>query len=704
MSIPDIAQYTENFTLFIDDFFYHTPHLLSVNMTSTQKRDFVRSRNRSIENIEGENRWYSSVFKLLKSSEFRCPDSGGSLHSRINPLFECTQRYLDGILKFRSAAFYLAESSENKFSLKYWEPATREKLFRRQVATIIKKVGLNWVEDPERSYVYNDEASGTSLTLQPMATSNHFFGVFAGMYEDGLSPERSQEALSKVKLVLQNLAQVMEGMTARNLISQGKETQAGPSPVSRPSDLGTPVQEWTPAEPRRSGAFVKQHFHDILTDLPNRELVEDRLNMALAHARYSGEKVAVLVLDVDNFKRVNDFLGISSGDLLLKSLSKRIRKCLREEDTLGRLGGDEFILLLPDIHLIQDIEYRVQKIMERVRGSFQLNGQEIHASCSVGISVYPDDGEDSPALVKMAKAAMCQAKEEGKDRYQFFKPFMLSKGYQQMNLEGALHKALGRGEFCLHFQPKMSIQSGAIQGMEALLRWNHPERGLIYPSEFIPLAEEMGLIQPIGEWVFLSACRQIKAWKRAGFPPISIAVNLSGYQVNQPHWISKVRSILDMTGVEPKYLELEITETVLMENSDVALSNLFQLQEMGFRISIDDFGTGYSSLSYLKRFPIHALKIDRSFIRGISERRQGTDAVITKAIVSLAQALNLKTVAEGVEQVQEKEYLQSIGCDDMQGYLFSKPLPVERINFMFTRNLKNPVRSYWRQENAPQMA
>ncbi|MDH5762124.1 MAG: EAL domain-containing protein [Nitrospinota bacterium] len=621
----------------------------------------------------------------------------------MNSLFECTQRYLDGILKFRSAAFYLAENNENSFSLKYWEPAAREKLFRRHVASIIKKVGMNWVEDPERTYVYHDDASGTSLTLQPMATPNHFFGVFAGMYEDGLSPERSHEALSKVTLILQNLAQVMEGVTARNLIAQrAKENQADPS---RPSCFSGPegsATEWTPAGIQKSRALVRQHFHDILTELPNRELVEDRLNMALAHARYSGEKVAVLILDVDNFKRVNDFLGISSGDLLLKSLSKRIRKSLREEDTLGRLGGDEFILLLPDIHLIQDIEYRVQKIMERVRGSFQLNGQEIHASCSVGISVYPDDGEDPPALVKMAKAAMCQAKEEGKDRYQFFKPFMLSKGYQQMNLEGALHKALGRGEFCLHFQPKMSIQSGAIQGMEALLRWNHPERGLIYPSEFIPLAEEMGLIQPIGEWVFLNACRQIKAWKRAGFPPISIAVNLSGYQVNQPHWISKVRSILDMTGVDPKYLELEITETVLMENSDVALSNLFQLHEMGFRISIDDFGTGYSSLSYLKRFPIHALKIDRSFIRGISERRQGTDAVITKAIVSLAQALNLKTVAEGVEQVQEKDYLRSIGCDDMQGYLFSKPLPVEQINYMFSRNLKNPVRSYWQQEKVPQ--
>jgi diguanylate cyclase (GGDEF)-like protein len=448
--------------------------------------------------------------------------------------------------------------------------------------------------------------------------------------------------------------------------------------------------------------FYKQPFHDFVTELPSRALVEDRLNMALAHARYSGEKVAVLILDIDNFKRVNDFMGIPAGDMLLKNLSQRIRKCLREEDTLGRQGGDEFIMLLPDIHLIQDVEFRVQKIMDGIRGSFQFEEQEIHASCSVGIALYPDDAEDTAALIQKAKAAMCQAKEEGKDRYQFFKPFMLSKGYRQMSLENSLRKALEREEFQLYFQPKISIQTGKVEGMEALLRWNHPEGGLIYPSEFVPVAEQIGLIQPIGEWVLLNACQQIKAWKRAGFPPISIAVNLSGYQVNQPHWISKVQAILERTGIDPKSLEMEITETVLMDNSNVALSNLRQLDEMGIRISIDDFGTGYSSLSYLKRFPIHALKIDRSFVRGIGKLGIGTDAVITKAIVSLAQALNLKTVAEGVESVQEKAYLESIGCDDMQGYLFSKPLPVEQINYMFTRKLDNSVRNYWPPEGVPQ--
>ncbi|MDH3256663.1 MAG: EAL domain-containing protein [Nitrospinota bacterium] len=611
---------------------------------------------------------------------------------------------MNQILRFRNAAFYLAEEQESAFTLEYWQPVSREALFRRQIFSLIKNKEFDWRREPDRSYIYYDEAMGSSLVLQTIATSKHCFGVFAGMYEENLLPDKSHEELNRVSAVLQNLAQVLEGVFTRSGLSEmnGTANPNLPASLINIQNVNAAFPDRSAYEPQGPGVFYKQPFHDFVTELPSRALVEDRLRMALAHARHSGEKVAVLILDIDNFKRVNDFMGIHAGDLLLKNLSQRIRKCLREEDTLGRQGGDEFIMLLPDIHLIQDVEFRVQKILDGIRGPFQFEDQEIHASCSVGIAVYPDDGEDTAALVQKAKAAMCQAKEEGKDRYQFFKPFMLSKGYRQMSLESSLRKAIEHEEFLLHFQPKMSIQTGKIEGMEALLRWNHPQRGLIYPSEFVTVAEEVGLIQPIGEWVLLNACQQIKAWKRAGFPPISIAVNLSGYQVNQPHWISKVQTILERTGVDPKSLEMEITETVLMDNSDVALSNLRQLDEMGIRISIDDFGTGYSSLSYLQRFPIHALKIDRSFVRGIGKLGKETDTVITKAIVSLARALNLKTVAEGVEKMQEKTYLQSIGCDDMQGYLFSKPLPVEQINYMFTRKLKNPVRNYWSPEGIPQ--
>ncbi len=660
----------------------------------------TRNLNPSIEQIECENQWYSSVFEFLKSIEITRQDNDIS----FNPLFENTHRYLNHILDFRNAAFYLAEEQEDAFTLKYWQPVSRESLFRRQIASLIKNNEFDWRREPDRSYVYCDDETGSSLVLQAIATPNHCFGVFAGMYEENLPPDRSHEKLNQLSSVLQNLAQVLEGVFTRSGLSQmnGTANPAMLTPLTNTQNQDIALPNKDTCWPQGPGVFHKQPFHDFVTELPSRALVEDRLNMALAHARHSEEKVAVLILDIDNFKRVNDFMGIPAGDMLLKNLSQRIRKCLREEDTLGRQGGDEFIILLPDIHLIQDVEFRVQKILDGIRGSFQFEEQEIHASCSVGVAVYPDDAEGTAGLVQKAKAAMCQAKEEGKDRYKFFKPFMLSKGYRQMSLESSLRKALEREEFQLHFQPKMSIQTGKIEGMEALLRWNHPAGGLIYPSEFVPVAEEIGLIQPIGEWVLLSACQQIKAWKRAGFPPISIAVNLSAYQVNQPHWVSKVQTILERTGVDPKSLEMEITETVLMDNSDVALSNLRQLDEMGIRISIDDFGTGYSSLSYLKRFPIHALKIDRSFVRGIGKLGKGTDAVITKAIVSLAQALNLKTVAEGVERVQEKAYLESIGCDDMQGDLFSKPLPVEQINYMFTRKLKNPVRNYWPPEEVPQ--
>ncbi len=661
----------------------------------------IKDLLQSVENIECENQWYASLLELLKSSETLRPDTRESLP--LYPLLKNTHRYLNRILHFRNAAFYLAEEKENTFALKYWAPVSRELLFRRQIASLVKKREFDWPGDPDHTHIYYDDTSGSSLVLQSIATRDCFFGVFAGMFDDNLLPDRSHEKLNRVSGVLQNLARVLEGLAARSWLIQcnKQEKPALPAPLANFHNRDSPIFKNAPAGSYGLAALSEKPFHDLVTNLPSRTLVEDRLNMALAHARYSGEKVAVLILDVDNFKRVNDFLGIPAGDMLLKGLSQRIRKCLREEDTLGRMGGDEFILLLPDINLIQDIEFRVQKIIEGVRGSFPLEDKEIHASCSVGISVYPDDGEGSADLVQKAKAAMCQAKEEGKDRYQFFKPFMLSKGYQQMSLESSLRKALEREEFQLHFQPKMSIQTGKIQGMEALLRWDHPERGLISPSEFIPVAEEIGLIQPIGEWVLLNACRQIKAWKRAGFPPIRIAVNLSGYQVNQIHWIPKVREILSKTGVDPRFLEMEITETVLMANSDVALSNLVQMDEMGIRISIDDFGTGYSSLSYLKRFPIHALKIDRSFIRGIGERGQGTDTAITNAIVSLARALNLRTIAEGVERTEEKQYLGSIGCDDMQGYLLSKPRPVDQINYMFTRNLKNPVRNYWPPEGKP---
>ena len=654
-----------------------------------------------VESMECENLWYSSAFEFMKFPETLRAETLRNIS--LKHLFEFTCRYLNSILNFRNAAFYLAEEKDNSFCLKYWEPVSRELLFRRQIASMIRKRSFDWSREPGRSHIYYNESLGSSLLLQAIATPNFCFGVFAGMYEDDLLPESSHEKLNRVSTVLQNLALVLEGVVARHWLSRSMEKGNRFRPVPLAGLLGgkTAFSNGYSSMSQGQGSIPKQPLYDFLTDLPSRALVEDRLNMALAHARYSGEKVAVLILDVDNFKRVNDFMGIPAGDMLLKNMSQRIRKCLREEDTLGRQGGDEFILLLPDIHLVQDIEFRVQKILKGVRGAFPFEGREIHASCSVGIAVYPDDGEDSPDLVKKAKAAMCQAKEEGKDRYRFFKSFMLSKPYRQMTMEGSLRKALEREEFRLYFQPKMSIQTGKIQGMEALLRWKHPESGLISPSEFIPVAEETGLIQPIGEWVLLNACRQIKAWKRAGFPPIRIAVNLSGYQVNQPDWIPNVRRILERTGVEPSSLEMEITETVLMDNSDEALSNLCQMDEMGIRISIDDFGTGYSSLSYLKRFPIHALKIDQSFIRGIRDRGKNTDAVITRAIVSLARALNLKTVAEGVEHVRELEYLRSIGCDDLQGYLFSKPLPVEQINFMFTRKLKNPVRKYWTPEEIP---
>ena len=654
-------------------------------MIQAQPPDPVTHLVQSIDQIECEHGWYASAFKLLNprgSAPEKNPD--------LTELLAQTCRALKRVIPFRHSAFYLFDDSQRVPTLKFWNPVSSERLFRNSVNTWVATTFPDGKNNGNSFRFFHDEPSGMNLILESIGLGEDCHGVFAGIFSDSSLVDPSHELLKKIPSILKNLAWVLQ-MTAmrssapsEDKISQGE----GGAPVPG-------LQEDDSPERQEKGNYKPSSMHDLLTDLPSRALVEDRLHMALAHARYNGEKVAVLILDVDNFKRMNDFFGMHWGDRLLKSLSGRFRSCLREEDTLGRNGGDEFVILLPDIHLVQDIEYRANKIFEGIRRPMELDGKEVHASCSMGIAIYPDDGEDSASLLRAAKAALGKAKEDGKDRFQFFRPNMLSRGYVQMSLEGGLRKALDREEFRLFFQPKISLQTGKIQGMEALLRWKHPKHGLVAPSFFIPMAEELGLIQPIGEWVLLNACRQIKAWMRSGFPPIRIAVNLSGYQVNQTQWMTTLKKVFSRTGVDPRYLEVEITETVLMDNSEVALANLHEMNEMGMRISIDDFGTGYSSLSYLKRFPIHSLKIDRSFIRGIGERENGTDAVITNAIVSLARALNLRTIAEGVERAEERDYLGAIGCDEMQGFLFSRPRPVEQINYMFTRKLKNPVQSYW---------
>jgi diguanylate cyclase (GGDEF)-like protein/PAS domain S-box-containing protein len=417
--------------------------------------------------------------------------------------------------------------------------------------------------------------------------------------------------------------------------------------------------------------------YDELTGLSNRTMFNQRLSHALAQARRNDQPLAILFLDLDRFKNINDTLGHGAGDKALRQVGERLRECLRESDTIGRLGGDEFVVLLEAMPQPTRGAEVAQKLLAAVARPFTIDGHDFHITASIGISTYPADGEDLHSLLKNADIAMYRAKEQGKNNYQFYSTQMNVHTLERLALETSLRGALERNEFVLHYQPKFDLASRRIVGMEALLRWQHPVNGLMPPAQFIPVAEETGLIVPIGEWVLRTACAQSKSWRERGLPPLRIAVNLSPRQFAHEHLLQDVERILGESGMELAALELEITESMVMHNPERAATLLGQLKNAGAIVAIDDFGTGYSSLSYLKRFPIDTLKIDRSFIKDLP--LDAEDAAITRAIVVMAHSLGLKVVAEGVESVGQAEFLRALGCDEAQGYYFCKPVPAHEL-------------------------
>lgn len=417
-------------------------------------------------------------------------------------------------------------------------------------------------------------------------------------------------------------------------------------------------------------AYLAQY--DQLTGLPNRALFRDRLNRAVEHASRTKKLAALIFLDLDHFKDINDTLGHDAGDDLLVKVADRLKKCIRAEDTIARLGGDEFTIILGDIEHREEASIVAQKILDAMSHNFTLNESEVFVTTSLGISTYPSCGTDPETMIKNSDMALYSAKAKGRSNYQFYEAEMNAIVLERMTMINSLRLAVQREEFVLYYQPQLCAKSNEVIGIEALIRWQHPELGIILPTKFIPLLEETGLIEPVGEWVLRTACQQNQAWINAGLPPLPISVNVSPRQLRQNHLVSTVSEILEEVGLNPRYLQLEVTESALVENIDMTTITLQALHATGVKLAIDDFGVGYSSLTYLKQFPINTLKLDRSFIEGIATNND--DAAIVEAVIGLGHSLRLKVVAEGVETESQLSFLRDRGCDEVQGYIYSYPL------------------------------
>jgi diguanylate cyclase (GGDEF)-like protein len=417
-------------------------------------------------------------------------------------------------------------------------------------------------------------------------------------------------------------------------------------------------------------AYIAQH--DTLTDLPNRALLNDRLSQAIALAQRHHTALALLYLDLDRFKHINESLGHLVGDRLLQSVALRLTECVRATDTVSRLGGDEFVILLSEVAHEQDAAISADKLLQTIRKPYVLDDHELHVTASIGIVVHPGDGTAVESLLQNADSAMYEAKNRGRNNYQFYRSDLNSSASARQSLESALRHAIERKELRLHYQPIVNLTSGAIAGVEALIRWRHPTLGVMLPDQFISIAEESGLIVPIGRWVLREACRQGRAWRDAGLPDMRLAVNISAVELRSPEFVGGVQGILGDTGFDPKWLEFELTETYLMQDSKSTSLVLSAIKELGVQLALDDFGTGYSSLSYMRRFPIDTLKVDHSFVRDLA--MDASDASVVSAVINMGRSLHMRVVAEGVEAMDQLSFLREHGCNEAQGYYFSPPM------------------------------
>jgi diguanylate cyclase (GGDEF)-like protein/PAS domain S-box-containing protein len=555
---------------------------------------------------------------------------------------------------------------------------------RLSLATAVAKVGV-WEWELTSNALTWDSTMFSIYGLEPMVPMPYEMWSAAVHPED--LPER-EDALHKV---IEEKGEgtsefriVMADGSVKNISAAEKVVLDENSNVTRVIGVNVDVTDRKQAEQAlRNSEAQMTHLaeHDYLTGLPNRMLLNDRIGRAIELARRNEKKVAVLFLDMDGFKHINDSLGHPTGDMLLQAIGKSLVECVRTSDTVSRQGGDEFIVLLPEVEHPEDTAAAAKRMLGAVARVHSIAQHELQITCCIGVSVYPDDGLDAETLIKSADIALYQAKGNGQSSCQFFQPAMHVRAVKRQFLEENLRRALSRHEFALHYQPIVNLKTQAITGAEALIRWNHPTRGLISPGEFIPIAEDSGLILPIGSWVLGESCRQVRAWMDAGLGELTMAVNVSGLQFQSGNFAEDLFAILFGTGLDPRFLELEVTESLLMKRPDFTASILHTLRARGIQVAIDDFGTGYSSLSYLTKLPLDTLKIDQSFVRQITTTPNETS--IVTAIIGMGQSLKLRVIAEGVETVEELKFLQALGCDDAQGYYFSRPVPPEEFVKLF---------------------
>ncbi|MBI4384503.1 MAG: EAL domain-containing protein [Nitrospinae bacterium] len=638
-------------------------------------REFDRLKRRA-EFLEEINRKYRQAMELLVSlgDLHRDENQNGNLSFH----FASTQKFLKQLVDFQTVAFFMVDDEDMSFELAYCDPPSDRKGIRKAVDLQIENGNFAWALCQNRATILNDESSSAKMIFHALAGKTGVLGMFVGRVDPNVEKIPSKY-LAILSNILGNAGPIIKnGILYSRVRARNRNLENSVRKRTRELERQDHELKKEICERRQMQSKIKHlTLYDTLTGLPNRNSLDNRLSLALDRARSLEKNLALIFVDIDNFKIVNESLGHKAGDLLLKDISKRLVQSLRRSDMIARVAGDKFVLLVQEVPDPEALDRIAGNIAKPLAQAFRVNNHEIFINLNMGVAMYPKDGDQPEALYKNAETAMGHAKKSGKNAHCHYSPAMHSQARQKISLETLLRKALELNEFFLHYQPKIDLRTGALAGMEALLRLDRQGVGLISPGEFIPFAEESRLILPIGEWVIRTACEQAKTWERMGFPSVKIAINLSGRQCNQNDLIDVVRKATDETKVDLDRLEFEITETVLMENSGSSLARLRALNEMGISLTIDDFGIGYSSLSYLKNLPIQTVKIDQSFINGLSAGTDAANPAIIRAIISMARSLGLKTVAEGVEHMEDMEFLRGAGCDSIQGYYVSRPLPAD---------------------------